>query len=89
MNSVIYKTYLLCSCSVVDTPVYEIYGKATYTTDGGCEPEIIGPVQKQLPSFVRNELCPEGRGSSRYACNVHIEMPKCAEDKVLALHYNL
>uniref|UniRef100_A0A2S2NBE5 Ig-like domain-containing protein n=1 Tax=Schizaphis graminum TaxID=13262 RepID=A0A2S2NBE5_SCHGA len=72
-----YKHYVIA----VEKAIYEIRGSAIYKTrdGGGCTHELIVRVQKQLSSSMRSVLCPEG--SSRYACNVIVENPKCAEDK--------
>lgn len=69
-------------CKAVTKAIYEIHGVAVYNTlgGGGCTHEIIVSVQKQLPSSMRTELCPEG--SSQYACNVIVEKPMCTENKV-------
>jgi len=74
-------------CKAVEKAIYEIRGLAVYKTrgGGGCTHEIIVSVQKQLPSSMRAELCPEG--SSQYACDIILEQPKCTEDKVM--HYIL
>ncbi|KAE9539672.1 hypothetical protein AGLY_004924, partial [Aphis glycines] len=76
-NGTSYKHYVVA----VEKAIYEIRGSVVYKTrgDGGCTHDVTVLVQKQLPSSIRNELCPEG--SSRYACNVIVEKPKCAEDK--------
>ncbi|KAF0723256.1 Ig-like domain-containing protein [Aphis craccivora] len=63
----------------VEKAIYEIRGSVVYKTRSGCTHEITVLVQKQLPSSMRNELCSEG--SSRHACNVIVEKPKCAEDQ--------
>lgn len=71
-------------CLAVTTPVYEIQGKTVYTTtDGGCEQEILTPMQNQLPIVIQTEMCPEGSNSLEFACVVHVETLKCAEDKVM------
>ncbi|XP_025407615.1 uncharacterized protein LOC112681585 [Sipha flava] len=72
-----YRHYVIA----VSNPVYEIRGTAVYKTSSSsvCTRENVEPVRKQLPNFVRAELCPEG--STRYACNIVIEPPKCAEDQ--------
>ncbi|XP_022182330.1 uncharacterized protein LOC111042121 isoform X2 [Myzus persicae] len=76
-NVTSYKHYVVA----VENAIYEIRGLAIYKTrgGGGCTHEIIVSVQKQLPSSIRTELCPEG--SSQYACNVVLDQPKCTEDK--------
>ncbi|XP_026818813.1 uncharacterized protein LOC113557470 [Rhopalosiphum maidis] len=76
-NGSSYKHYVIA----VEKAIYEIRGSAVYKTrdGGGCTHELTVHVQKQLPSSMRTELCSEG--SSRYACNVIMEKPKCAEDE--------
>ncbi|XP_025190793.1 uncharacterized protein LOC112591252 [Melanaphis sacchari] len=76
-NGTSYKHYVVA----VEKAIYEIRGSAVYKTSGGgaCTHDVTVLVQKQLPSSMRTELCPEG--SSRYACNVIVEKPKCSEDE--------
>ncbi|CAH1736627.1 unnamed protein product [Aphis gossypii] len=83
-NGTFYKHYVLA----VEKAIYEIRGSAVYKArgGGGCTHYVTVLVQKQLPSSMLTELCPEG--SSRYACNIIVEKPKCAEDeKTMEIKY--